>query len=201
MKTGPEHGVVFSKTATFARGSRELSAECFVDWALFVKTLWIKQDLKKSMTASFARHCTFFACHYMSYFLHDVARHYMSYIFAWHCTSLHVIFFAWRCTSLHVIYFYMSLHIIVCSGYPIFFHVTPSLHSIASRDMTLWIFSYCIIASDCMSTVFASDCTSTVFASDCKATTLDDSNLSFLHTSFLIDFQIFVDYCHQSNLS
>ena len=39
MKTGPEHGVVFSKTATFARGSRELSAECFVDWALFVKTL------------------------------------------------------------------------------------------------------------------------------------------------------------------
>ena len=117
-----------------------------------------KQDLKKSMTASFARHCTFFACHYMSF------------IFAWYCMSLHVTFFAWRCTSLHVIYFCMSLHIIVCSGYPIFFHVTPSLHSIASHDMTLWIFSYCIIASDCMSTVFASDCTSTVFASDCKST-------------------------------
>ena len=39
---------------------------------------------------------------------------------------------------------------------------------------------------------FASDCMSTVFASDCKSTTLDDSNLSYLHTSFLIDFQIFV---------
>ena len=166
----------------------------------------IEQDFKKSMTASFARHCTFFACHYMSY------------IFAWHCTSLHVIFFAWCCTSLDVIYFCMSLHIIVCSGYPIFFHVTPSLHSIASHDMTLWIFSCCIIAwnegwfqnllqyyieralteqydfaSDCMSTVFASDCTSTVFASDCKSTTLDDSNLSYLHTSILIDFQTFVD--------
>ena len=36
--------MVFSRTATFARGSRELSAECFVDWALFVKTLCRQEE-------------------------------------------------------------------------------------------------------------------------------------------------------------
>ena len=52
MKTGPEHGVVFSKTATFARGSRELSAECFVDWALFVKTLCLVLDKAQECSVS-----------------------------------------------------------------------------------------------------------------------------------------------------
>ena len=102
------------------------------------------------------------------------------------CTSLY--FF---CMSLHVLYFCMTLHVITR-------HIF--LHDIACHYTSHFLHD---VARDCMSTVFASDCTSTVFASDCKSTTLDDSNLSFLHTSFLIDFQFLLSHHshHQSNLS